>query len=220
MQSETHRWPTRASRCARLPLAASASAKSRPQWKSSSTSTGQSEWRNCTFRCEDAMHSFPDDPRARDGHEAGLEEATRCSRPCRGRRCGLRRRACRIHGRRRRSAWRRPGRAQNGPHLTSTPREPETMPAASFSSVMAAAASMECSATLRFSAECPAILETGGGEAAKVICVPRVQVGARRCTTRRSRTCMAARHNRCIRLVASAASISSGGGKLPTDAGR
>jgi len=49
--------------------------------------------------------------------------------------------------------------SRSAPHPTARPATRQ-QPAASFSSVIAAAASIECSATRRFSAENPAILET------------------------------------------------------------
>ena len=60
----------------------------------------------------------------------------------------------------------------------STPSEPESRPAPSFSSVIAAAASIECSATRRFSAEYPAILE-----ASEIIALLGYSAARAPCTT-------------------------------------
>src|ERR1700756_2679033 len=79
----------------------------------------------------------------------------------------------------------------------STPNEPENSPAASLSSVMAAAASMEWRATRRFSAEKPWQARYGRGHR-----VSRLQAGARRCTTLQCQRYRAATHSLCIRLCA------------------
>src|SRR5271157_3950537 len=111
----------------------------------------------------------------------------------------------------------------------STPSDPENNPAASFRSVIAAAANIEWSATRRFSAENAARPEAGGPgkdgpgedglETAVVMAFSGYRIfrilTVRRCTARRSRTYTAARRTPHSRHPASAPASRPAGGNCP-----